>query len=252
MKRHILNRIISSHPSFVMYVLIGTLLTGCAIVPKPEIAVFIEPVEGQTDTQIDPQTGAVTMQKNGVAVTLEPLDEIEMYSLTEDPQINPYLVVENNGNVEPIYTVFLMTVHNLNMPRVVVEESAQLIDSNGAQYANLPFDYFEDLYGSVTNAAQGTLQSSIIPHYNRYYPYYRSYLDIASLEAGQEFAAESLFESGKLFKGAKRSGLIAFDRLNRDTVDMRIIVPEISIIHSEEKHEKLKFNFDFKQVIVEN
>lgn len=252
MTRQILNKINSSKHFFVMYILIGTLLTGCAIAPNPEIDVFIEPVEGQTDTKIDPQTGAVTMQKNGVAVTLEPLDEIEMYSLTDDPHINPYLVVENNGNVEPIYTVFLMTVHNLTTPRVVVEESAQLIDRNGAQYANLPFDYFEDLYGSVTKTDQNVQESRTIPHYHPYYPYYRSYLDIAALEAGQEFAAESLFESGKLFKGAKRSGLIVFDRLDRDTVDMRIIVPEISIIHSEEKHEKLKFNFDFKQVIAEN
>ena len=116
----------------------------------------------------------------------------------------------------------------------------------------MPFDYFEDLYGSVTKTDQNLQQSRTLPHYQPYYPYYRSYLDIASLQAGQEFAAESLFESGKLFKGAKRSGLIVFDRLNRDTVDMRIIVPEISIIHSEEKHEKLKFNFDFKQVIAKN
>ena len=252
MTRQILNRIISSNQSFVIYVLIGTLLTGCAIAPKPEIDVFIQPVEGQTDTKIDPQTGAVTMQKNGVAVTLEPLDEIEMYSLTEDPQINPYLVIENNGNVEPIYTVFLMTVHNLTMPRVVVEEFAQLIDRNGAQYANLPFDYFEDLYGGVTKTGHNTLQSRTIPHYYPYYPYYRSYMDIASLEAGQEFAAESLFESGKLFKGAKRRGLIAFERLNRDSTELRIVVPGITIVHSEEKHEKINFNFNFKQVIAKN
>ena len=238
--------------SFVMLLLGIVMLVGCAIAPKPEIDVFIQPVEGQTDTKIDPQTGAVTIQKNGVAVTLEPLDEIEMYSLTDDPQINPYLVIENNGNVEPIYTVFFMTVHNLTTPRVVVEEFAQLIDRNGAQYANLPFDYFEDLYGSVTKADHNTLQSRTIPHYHPYYPYYRSYMDIASLEAGQEFAAESLFESGKLFKGAKRSGLIAFERLNRDSTELRIVVPGITIVHSEEKQEKINFNFDFKQVIAEN
>ncbi len=251
MIRQMLKRINGTFYSITVTIL-TLLYVGCAVVPQPDIDVFIEPISGQTDTKVNSQTGAITMQKNGVAVTLEPLDEVEMFSLTDDPDINPYLIVERSGNVEPIYTVFLMTVHNLNTPRVIVEESAQLIDRNGAQYANLPFDYFEDLYGSVTNTEQNALQSRTIPHYHPYYPYYRTYLDIESLEAGREFAAESLFESGKLFKGAKRSGLIVFDRLNRDTVDMRIIVPEISIIHSEEKHEKLKFNFDFKQVIAEN
>ena len=251
MTQQMLKKINSAY-QFITVLIITVLFVGCAVVPQPNIDVLIEPITGQTDTKVNPQTGAITMQKNGVAVTLEPLDEIEMFSLTDDPDVNPYLIVESSGNVEPIYTIFHLTVHNLNTPRVIVEESAQLIDRNGAQYANLPFDYFDDLYGSVTNTEQNELQSRTIPHYHPIYPHYRSYLDIASLEAGQEFAAESLFESGKLFKGAKRSGLIAFERLNRDSTELRIIVPGITIVHSDDKQEKLKFNFDFRQVIAEN
>ena len=64
--------------------------------------------------------------------------------------MNPYLVVERNGAVEPLYTVFEVTVHNLDSPRVqVADDAAVLIDKNGAQHAALPYDYFERLYDDV-------------------------------------------------------------------------------------------------------
>lgn len=250
--RFLIQRSMNSYNSFIgLFLISGLMLMGCAVTPKPVIDVLIEPIEGQTNTSIDPQTGAVTIEQKGVAVTIEHLDEIQMFSLTEDPHINPYLVVKNDGNVEPIYTVFLLTVRNIDTPRVLVEESAQLIDRNGAQYANLPFNYFEQLYDTVTSPEQNQIQPRVTPQYHPYRPYHRTYLDTGAMRAGQEFAAESLFESGKLFKGAKRSGLIIFDRLNRDTTDLRIIVTDVSIVHSDEKQETLKFNFDFRQVVVE-
>ncbi len=240
---------------FGLLFLISVLLVSCAVAPQPSIDVYIEAIEGQTNTKIDPETGAVTVLQKGVAVTMEPLDEVEIFSLTDDPRTNPYLIVGKRGNVEPIYTVFEMTVHNLDTPRVLVEESATLLDKNGAQYANLPYDYFKDLYDNVTRSEQNALSTRTYPHYHppyhSYYPYYRTYLDVAALEEGQAVVAESLFESGKLFKGAKRRGLIIFDRLNLDTTDMRIIVPEISVVHSGDKQEKLKFKFDFRQVVAE-
>ena len=240
---------------FSMLILVGALLVGCAVAPQPSVDVYIEAIEGRTDTKIHPETGAVTMLQKGVAVTIEPLDEVEIFALTDDPRINPYLIVGRHGNVEPIYTVFEMTVHNLDTPRVLVEESAMLIDRNGAQYANLPYAYFEDLYDNVSRSEHNVLPARTYPHYpspyHSYYPYSQTYLDVAALEGGHTVVAESLFDSGKLFRGAKRRGLIIFDRLNLDTTDMRIIVSEISVVHSDDKQEKLKFNFDFRQVVAE-
>lgn len=254
MTHHKLRSFQRQHLYLGILFLVGVFLVGCAVVPQPTVEVYIEAIEGRADTKIHPETGAVTMQQKGVAVTVEPLDVIEIFALTDDPRINPYLVVGRRGNVEPIYTVFEMTVHNLDTPRVLVEESAMLIDKNGAQYANLPYDYFEDLYDNVTRSEQN-VSPTTYPHYHspyrNYYPHYQTYVDIASLEEGQAIVAESLFESGKLFKGAKRRGLIIFDRLNLDTTDMRIIVPEISVVHSDDKQEKLKFKFDFRQVVTE-
>lgn len=238
---------------FGILILVAMLVVGCAVVPRPSVEVYIEPIEGHTNAKVDPETGAVTIQQKGVSVTIEPLDEVEIFALTDDPRINPYLVVGRGGNVEPIYTVFELTVRNLNTPRVLVEESAMLIDRNGAQYANLPYDFFEDLYDNATRSENNAATTSQHPHYHspyhRHYPYYQTYVDIAALKESQAVLAESLFDSGKLFKGAKRRGLIIFDRLTPDTTDMRIVVPEITVIDSDGKHEKLKFNFDFRQII---
>ncbi len=239
----------------VILVLVCGMYVSCAVAPQPSVDIYIEPIQGQTNTKIHPETGAVTIQQEGVAVTIEPLDEAEIFALTDDPYINPYQFVTKNGNVEPIYTVFELTVHNLKTSRVLVEESAMLIDKNGAQYANLHFDYFEDLYGNIENPRQDAPQTVPYPQYHipyhRYYPYYQTYVDVAALKEGQEILAQSLFESGKLFKGAKRRGLIVFDRLHRDTTDMRIVIPEVVIVNSDGKQKKLKFNFDFRQVIAE-
>lgn len=229
-------------------ILLTSILIGCAVAPQPMVEVYLQPIEANINTKIDPETGAVTVLQKGVAVTIEALDEVEIFNLTDDPRINPYIIVDNRGRVEPIYTVFDLTVHNLESSRVLVEESAMLIDKNGAQYANLPYDYFDDLYGSVNRSENNPHNPSTYPHH---YPYYQTYLDIASLEEGQSVVAESLFESGKLFKGAKRRGLIIFERLNVDTTDMRVTVPEIVIVHSDGKEEKLKFNFDFRQIVAE-
>ena len=73
--------------------------------PQPSADVFIEAIEGQANSKIHPETGAITMIQKGVAVTIEPLDEIEIFELTDNPDINPYIVVGRSGNVEPIYTI---------------------------------------------------------------------------------------------------------------------------------------------------
>ena len=234
-------------PLGIMFVT-AAMLAGCAVAPQPIVEVYLEPIEMDVNTKINPETGAVTVLQKGIAVTIEALDEVEIFQLTDDPRINPYIIVGNRGNVESIYTVFDLTVHNLESSRVLVEESAMLIDKNGAQYANLPYDYFEDLYDSVNRSDNNTRNTSTYPYH---YPYYQTYLDIASLEEGQSVVAESLFESGKLFKGAKRRGLIIFEQLTINTTDMRVTIPEIVIVHPDGKEEKLKFDFDFRQIVAE-
>ena len=234
-----------------MLILAGLMQVGCAVVPQPSIDILIEAVEGQANSKIDPVTGAVTMVQNGVAVIIEPLDEVEIYALTDNPNNNPYIVVGRDGSVEPLYTIFDLTVLNIDTPRVLVDESSTLIDKNGAQYANLPYAFFKDLYENVEKSGNSSNQYSRYPHYYPQYPRYHSYLDIASLEKGHAIVAESLFESGKLFKGAKKRGLLVFDRLHHDTTDMRIIVSEVRIVDSDDKQEKLQFNFDFKQIVAE-
>ncbi len=248
----ILRRIQTQCLSISILIFASSLLFGCAIAPQPTVDVFIEAIEGQTNSKIDPVTGAITIVQKGVAVTIEPLDEVEIYALTDNPHINPYVYVGKGGDVEPIYTIFDVTVLNIDTPRVLVDESATLIDKNGAQYANLPYAFFKDLYENIDKSGTDVHDPSRYPHHYSHYPRYHSYLDIASLEEGHAIVAESLFENAKLFKGAKKRGFLIFDRLHHDTTDMRIIVSDVRIVDQDGKVEKLKFKFDFRQVVVEN
>ena len=230
----------------------GVLLGGCAVAPQPSIDAYIEPIAERFNVQINPETGAAMVVKEGVAVSIKPIDEVELFGLTEDPRMNPYLIVERNGSVEPIYTVFEMIVHNRDNNRVVVEDMAILIDANGAQYANLSNAYFDSLYDNV-NVASNDPWHAATPYgssaYHSYYGYYQSYVDAEALEWGRYVIEDSIFESGKLFSGAKRSGLLIFDRLDRDATEIRIVVPEIWIVHPNGKEDKLKFKIDFMQVL---
>ena len=238
--------------SIGLLLVIGVLLGGCAVAPQPSIDAYIEPIAERFNAQINPETGAAMVIKDGVAVSIKPIDEVELFALTEDPRMNPYLIVERNGAVEPIYTVFEMLVHNRDNNRVVVEDMAILMDANGAQYANLSNAYFDSLYDNV-NVAPRDPWHTAYPYgaaaYHSHYGHYQSYVDAEALEWGQIVIADTIFESGKLFSGAKRSGLIIFDRLERDATEIRIVVPEIRIVHPNGKEDKLKFKIDFRQVL---
>lgn len=239
--------------SIGLLLLIGVLLAGCAVAPQPSIDVYIEPIAERFNAQIDPETGAATVVQDGVAVSIKPLDEVELFALTEDPQLNPYLIVERNGAVEPIYTVFEMIAHNRDNHRVVVDDMAVLIDANGAQYANLSNDYFDSLYDNVNIARSDPWHAGGYPYgaatYHSHYGYYQPYVDAEALEWGQIVIEDTIFESGKLFSGAKRSGLLIFDRLESHATDIRIVVPEVRIVHPNGKEDKLEFKVDFRQVL---
>ena len=234
--------------------LIGAFLAGCAVPPQPSVDVYMEPIAGRFDAQIDPGTGAATVEKNGIAVTLKPFDEVELFALTEDPRVNPYLLVEKNGAVEPIYTVFDITVHNRENRRVLVDAAAILIDGNGGQYANLSNDYFDALYDDVDLSQQSSWDAgypymSTAYGYYPYYGHYQSYIDAEALELGRIVIEDHIFEGAKLFSGAKRSGFLIFDRLESTATDIRIIIPQVRIVHPNGKEDTLKFKVDFRQVL---
>ena len=234
--------------------LIGVLSAGCAVPPQPSVDVYMEPIVGRFNAQIDPETGAATVEKKGIAVTIKPFDEVELFALTEDPRVNPYLLVEKSGAVEPIYTVFDITIHNRDNRRVSFDDTAILIDGNGAQYANLSNDYFDSLYDNVNLSQQRPREGSYpyIPTAYGYYPYYghyQSYIDAEALELGRIVIEDNIFERGKLFTGAKRSGFLIFDRLGGTATDIRIVIPQVRIIHPNGKEDKLEFKLDFRQVL---
>ena len=145
--------------------------------------------------------------------------------------------------------MFGITVHNRDHRRVLVDDIAILIDAKDTQYANLSSDYFDSLYDEV-DLSHGNPYTPLA--YPSYYGYYQSYVDAEALEWGRIVIDDSIFESGKLFSGAMRRGLLIFDRLPSDTTDIRIVVPEVRIIHSDGKADKLQFKFDFRQVLQQN
>ena len=237
-----------------MLLLIGVLSAGCAVPPQPSVDVYMEPITGRFNAQINAETGASTVEKKGIAVTIKPFDEIELFALTEDPRVNPYLLIEKSGAVEPIYTVFDITIHNKDNRRVSFDDTAILIDGHGAQYANLSNDYFDSLYDNVNLSQQSPREGGYpyIPTAYGYYPYYghyQSYIDVEALELGRIVIEDHIFESGKLFTGAKRSGFLIFDRLEGAATDIRIVIPQVRIIHPNGKEDKLEFKLDFRQVL---
>ena len=237
-----------------MLLLIGVLSAGCAVPPQPSVDVYMEPIAGRFNAHIDMETGTATVEKKGIAVTIKPFDEIELFGLTEDPRVNPYLLVEKSGAVEPIYTVFDITIHNRDNRRVLVDDTAILIDGNGVQYANLSNDYFDALYDNVDHPNTSTWGAGYpyIPTAYGYYPYYghyQSYIDTEALELGRIVIEDNIFEGAKLFSGAKRGGFLIFDRLESTATDIQIVIPQVRIIHPNGKADKLEFKIDFRQVL---
>jgi hypothetical protein len=62
-------------------------------------------------------------------------------------------------------------------------------------------------------------------------------------------ARETVFDGGRLFSGAKRDGLLVFDRLDVAATDVKVILPEVLIIDKDKKRSKVDFEFDFRQVV---
>ena len=262
-----------------IFALIATIsiLAGCA--PKPQIEVYMEPVAGREHAQIDAETGSISVERRDVEITLEPLDEVDLFELTEDPGINPYLGIDRWGNVEPLYTVFGIHIENKSNSRVIIDPTAILVDLNGEQYAALPYDYFKELYENLRPRTvafynpgyryrypRSYYRSPYRPYYHypsnyhlghRYgyrYPYspyrvYDYYPDPAAANHERMVTRETVFDGGQLFSGAQRNGLLVFERLDIGTTDIKVILPEVQIINKRKKRSKSDFVFDFRQVV---
>lgn len=256
-----------------------SILAGCA--PKPQVEIYMEPIAGRKGSQIDAQIGSTSVEQHDVQITLEPLDEVELFELTEDPRINPYLGIDRWGNVEALYTVFGIHIENRSNSRVIIDSTAILVDLNGEQYASLPYDYFKELYEDVGPRTVAFYD----PGYRYRYPYPRSYYrspyrhydyppysyrfgsryhyrypytpyrvydyypDPAAANHERMVARETVFDGGQLFSGAQRDGLLVFDRLDIGATDVKVILPEVQIIKKKKKRSKSDFVFDFRQVV---
>ena len=253
-------------------IIIISILTGCA--PKPQVEIYMEPVAGRKHAHIDAQTGSISVENHGVQITLEPLDEVDLFELTEDARINPYIGIDRWGNVEPLYTIFGVHIENRFNSRVIIDPTAILVNLNGEQYASLPYDYFKELYENVgprTVAFYGPgyrypypRSYSRSPYRYYYHPYnyrlgyryphtpyrmYDYYPDPAAANHERLVARETVFDGGQLFSGAQREGLLVFDRLDIGATDVKVILPEVEIINKKKKRSKSDFVFDFRQVV---
>jgi hypothetical protein len=263
---------------FVLITIIS-ILTGCA--PKPQIEIYMEPVGGRKGSQIDSQVGSISVEQHGVQITLEPLDEVELFELTEDAQINPYIGLDRWGNVKPLYTVFGIHIENRTNSRVIIDSTAILVDLDGEQYATLPYDYFKELY---ENVRPRTVVFSDLGYRSRYpsprsyyrspyrydyhypynyrlgyrYPYRHSYTpyrvydyypDPDAVNHERLVARETVFDGGQLFLGARREGFLVFDKLDLGATDVKVILPGVVIINKEKQRSKSDFVFDFRQIV---
>lgn len=253
----------------VISILFLGFIVGCA--PKPYVEIYMEPQPSE-NAIIDERTGAITVEKEGVEITLKPLDEAELFEITEDPDINPYVDVERWGNVVPIYTVFSIHVKNNRESRVVIGPLAIMIDENGDQYASLPYDYFKDLYGKGRIRHTEVIHRPLYyrpyywwrpyryhyyRHYRWHYPYgyyyrpdyVRRYVTYEDPHLLRLTARETVFDGAKLFSGAKRDGLLVFEKLDEGATDVRVVIPEVEIYEDKELKEKIDFHFNLRQIV---
>jgi hypothetical protein len=230
------------------------MIASCGV--KPLVDIYMEPV-GSDDKYSVTKAGAMTIEKNEVSITVETLDASDLIMLTDDEDINPYIDVSFLRYAEPLYTVFDISVHNKRDSKVVVDSPAILIDENGDQYASLPYDYFEDIYGGAYRRYTEIVYPSYWYRYHypyRYYPYryyYRPYIRRVSNETAQArrlVARETIFDGAKLFSGARRGGLLVFERLDEGATDVRLVIPEV-IVYDDSREQRLDFEFNFRQIV---
>lgn len=245
----------------VFLLIAGALIfAGCGA--KARVDIYMEPIKGGDEYALDRQTGVITLEKEDVRITVKALNAADLLAVTKDPDINPYIDVSFWGNVKPLFTIFDVNVKNKRGSRVIVDSVALLIDKDGEQYASLPYDFFKSIF-----SAQDSVEVvHSYPYYRQWYypsyryPYYyypRSYPHHVRRYSDDEVrhqrmvARETLFDGGKLYKGARRGGLLVFEKLDESATEMRLIIPEV-IIYDGKKKRKVNFEFDFRQKVAVN
>lgn len=233
-------------------------IMGCA--PRPHVEIYMVP-QSSEEAVISKTNGSISIEKEGVEITLEPLDEAELLEITEDSDINPYIAVGRWGDVVPIYTAFSIYVKNNRKSRVVIDPLTVMIDETGDQYASLPYDYFKDLYGEGRVRYTKLIHRPVYrPHYywwthRWHYPdyyrptYVRRYATYEDSRLLRLTARETIFDGAKLFSGAKRSGLLVFEKLDEGATDVRVVIPEIELYEEKELINKIDFQFHFRQMV---
>jgi hypothetical protein len=226
---------------------LGLTIVSCGV--KARVDIYMEPVVGGDEYSVDTKTGAMTLEKEGVSITVEPLDASDLLMLTDDEDINPYINVSWR-HANPLYTVFDVNIHNKRESKVVVDSPAILIDENGEQYASLPYDYFKDIYGAAYREYTEVMYPSYWyhPYWHYYSPYYIRRVSNRNVQERRLVARETIFDGAKLFSGAKRNGLLVFERLDEGATDVKLVIPEVVVYDGERKH-KLNFEFNFRQVV---
>jgi hypothetical protein len=235
--------------------LLGLMISGCGV--KARIDFYMEPVISG-DEYLDTETGAMTIDKDGVSITIKPLDASDLLLLTDDEDINPYIDVDFWRGARPLYTIFDINIHNTRDSRVVVDSPAILIDENGEQYASLPYDYFKEIYGAASRRYTETVYPAYgYPYYYPYsyypYRYYNRpyYIRRVSNQNARELrlvARETIFDGAKLFSGARRDGLLVFELLDEGATDVRLVIPEV-VVYDGRRKQKLDFEFNFRQIV---
>ncbi|MCD6506526.1 hypothetical protein J7M22_07855 [Candidatus Poribacteria bacterium] len=247
-------------------------LAGCAA--KPQITALIEPVPTGKELRIDERTGAITVEKEDIAITIRPLDTRELMALTDDIDINPYIEKGFWGKVRPLYTVFDLSIHNKSRNKVVVDPIAQLITENGDQYASLPYEYFKDILGTVYGRkvivyVPVRYRWWYDPYWDVWYykPYWRPWgyrypwygwpyyctrtVSHDELRALRAVVRDTIFDGAKLFPGARRHGLLVFEPIPGDVSEFRLIIPEVRIYRrGRGRPRRIDFQFHFKQRVL--
>jgi len=247
-------------------------LAGCAA--KPQITALIEPVPTGKELRIDERTGAITVEKEDIAITIKPLDTRELMALTDDIDINPYIEKGFWGKVRPLYTVFDLSIHNKSRNKVVVDPIAQLITENGDQYASLPYEYFKDILGTVYGRkvivyVPVRYRWWYDPYWDVWYykPYWRPWgyrypwygwpyyctrtVSYDELRALRAVVRDTIFDGAKLFPGARRHGLLVFEPIPGDVSEFRLIIPEVRIYRrGRGRPRRIDFQFHFKQRVL--
>jgi hypothetical protein len=225
------------------------MIASCGV--KTRVDIYMEPVASGNE-YLDTKTGAITVEKEEVSITVEPLDASDLILLTDDEDINPYIDVNFWRHARPLYTIFDINIHNNGDSRVVVDSPAILIDENGEQYASLPYDYFKDIYGGAykrhTEIVYPVYYRPYYPYRYHYRPYYIRRVSNRNVQERRLVARETIFDGAKLFSGARRGGLLAFERLSEGATDVRLVIPEVTVYDGRRK-QKLDFEFYFRQVV---